>query len=75
LLVAIATVSSFLAVRLREEEKATRQQLHLTEQAEEKGRQRLFEALLAQARASRMTRQPGQRFAGLRKSLRPPWPP
>jgi WD40 repeat protein len=78
LLAVIAAVSAFSALRLRDEEKATREQLLRTEQAEEKGRQRLFEALLAQARASRMTRQPGQRFAGLRaiqEAMKLPLPP
>jgi serine/threonine protein kinase/tetratricopeptide (TPR) repeat protein/WD40 repeat protein len=66
-----------LGLTLQAEKKAQRQ-LGLTEQAEMKAQRRLFKALLAQARASRMTRRPGQRFAGLRairEALKLPLPP
>jgi serine/threonine protein kinase/WD40 repeat protein/tetratricopeptide (TPR) repeat protein len=78
LLVAVAVVSTVSALRLRQEEQATRYQLELTTAAEASAQGRLYEALLAQARASRLTRRPGQRFDGLRairEALKLPLPP
>jgi serine/threonine protein kinase/WD40 repeat protein len=78
LLVAVTVVSLVSAVLLFQEEQATRRQLDLTEQAEKTGQKRLFESLLAQARASHLTRRPGQRVNGLRaikEALKLPLPP
>ena len=49
-----------------EAKNATGAQLRLTEQAQEQGTRRLYEARLAQAKAGRLSRQPGQRFASLK---------
>src|SRR5262249_25501478 len=68
LLVAVAVVSSLSAWRLRREEAATRAQLGQTQQAERQARRHLFDAKLTEARASRWSRQVGQRF-GSRDAL------
>jgi serine/threonine protein kinase/WD40 repeat protein len=78
LLIAVTVVSSVSAVLLFQEEQATRHQLDLTEEAEKNGQKRLFESLLAEARASHLTRRPGQRVNGLRaikEALKLPLPP
>ncbi len=64
-----ATEAEGLAqTRLRAEseaQNATREQLHLTQQAEDKARNRLYRSLVDQARASRLSRRIGQRFKTL----------
>jgi WD40 repeat protein len=45
---------------------ATREQLHLTQQAEDKATQRLYRSLVAQTTASRVSRRIGQRFETLK---------
>jgi len=52
--------------RLKKEEQATARELVRAQQAEDKAMHELFEALLAAARANRLTRQPGQHFDSLR---------
>jgi WD40 repeat protein/tetratricopeptide (TPR) repeat protein len=49
-----------------EAQNATRDQLHLTQQAEDKATNRLYHSLVAQARASRLSRRIGQRFDSLK---------
>src|SRR5262249_2895145 len=65
LLVAIAVVASVAALWLRDERNATRQQLQETQRAEREGQQRLYQARLAQAQASRLSGRPRQRFGSL----------
>ena len=48
-----------------EAQNATHEQLRLTEQAQEQATRRLYDARLAQAKAGRASRQPGQRFESL----------
>jgi serine/threonine protein kinase/WD40 repeat protein len=48
-----------------EAQNATREQLHLTQQAEDKARNRLYRSLVDQARASRLSQRSGQRFTTL----------
>jgi serine/threonine protein kinase/WD40 repeat protein len=66
LLVVVAVGASLAAWRLGEAEKATRQQLHLTEQVQEDATRRLYRSLVLQARASRRSRGVGQRFESLK---------
>jgi eukaryotic-like serine/threonine-protein kinase len=67
LLLAIVTVGASLAAwRLNEEQNATREQLRLTEEAQEQATHRLFDSRVSQAKAGRLSRQPGQRFASLK---------
>ncbi len=66
LLVTVAVVASLAALWLGEEQHATRQQLRLTEQAEDDAMRRLYSSLVAQARASRLSRRMGQRFDSLK---------
>jgi WD40 repeat protein len=49
-----------------EAQSATHEQLRLTQDAEEKARQRLYRSLVAQARASRFSQRLGQRFDTLK---------
>jgi serine/threonine protein kinase/WD40 repeat protein len=65
LLVTIAVGTSLAAWRLNKEQSATRDQLRLTEQAQERSMHRLYEARLAQARAGSLSRRVGQRFESL----------
>jgi WD40 repeat protein len=72
LLVTVAIVAALSALRLQKEQEATRRQLQLTEQAENKereankaGRLQLYQAKLAQARASRWSGRAGRRFESL----------
>ncbi|MGH7227359.1 MAG: serine/threonine-protein kinase, partial [Gemmataceae bacterium] len=66
LLVTVAVVASLAALWLAEEQQATRQQLQLTQQAEDKATRRLYSSLVVQARASRLSRRMGQRFDSLK---------
>jgi serine/threonine protein kinase/WD40 repeat protein len=85
LLLAVTVVSSVSAVLLFQEQQATQDQLVLTEEAEKAAKEaekaaqkRLFESLLAEARASHLTRRPGQRVNGLRaikEAIKLPLPP
>jgi serine/threonine protein kinase/WD40 repeat protein/tetratricopeptide (TPR) repeat protein len=65
LLVVVAIGASISAWNLRQEEEATRDQLLLTQKAEQEGRRRLFRSLLEQARASRLSGRMGRRFHSL----------
>jgi serine/threonine protein kinase/WD40 repeat protein len=65
-LVIATTVSAWQAIRATDAKKATRYQLWLTQRAEENARQRLYRSLVAQARASRLSRRVGQRFESLK---------
>jgi serine/threonine protein kinase/WD40 repeat protein len=65
LLLAIAAVTSLAALWLRQERKATDEQLRLTRQAEREGRQRLYEARRVQGKASRLSGRIGQRLESL----------
>jgi WD40 repeat protein/serine/threonine protein kinase len=65
LLLTVAVVASGAALWLRDERNATREQLHLTQEAERLARQRLYEARLAQAQANRGSGRVGQRFESL----------
>jgi serine/threonine protein kinase/WD40 repeat protein/tetratricopeptide (TPR) repeat protein len=65
LLVLVAVVASVSAWNLRQEEEATRDQLLLTQKAEQEGRRRLFRSLVQQARASRLSGRMGRRFHSL----------
>jgi serine/threonine protein kinase/WD40 repeat protein len=65
-LVAGAIVSAWQAVRATDARNATRHQLHLTQEAEDNATQRLYRSLVAQARASRLSRRMGQRFETLK---------
>jgi serine/threonine protein kinase/WD40 repeat protein len=65
LLATVAIVASLAALRLAEEEHATRRQLDLTTKAEEKAMNRLYRALVEEARAIRLSRRIGQRFKSL----------
>jgi serine/threonine protein kinase len=58
-------VSVWQAVLATEARNATRDQLRFTQEAEEKGTQRLYRSLVARARASRLSRRIGQRFETL----------
>jgi serine/threonine protein kinase/WD40 repeat protein len=64
-LVTGTVVSAWQAIRATKAENATRDQLRLTQQAEDSATQRLYRALIAQARASRLSRRIGQRFKTL----------
>jgi serine/threonine protein kinase/WD40 repeat protein len=71
-LVAGTAVSLWQAVRatgalndLADEQKATQRELGRAQQAEEKATRELFDALVAQARANRLSRRIGQRFRTL----------
>jgi eukaryotic-like serine/threonine-protein kinase len=66
LVVAVAIVASLAAWRLNGEREATRHQLGLTQRAEAATTDKLWGSYLAQARAGRLTRRPGQRFDSLR---------
>jgi serine/threonine protein kinase/WD40 repeat protein len=67
LALAIATtVSAWLAIRATDAEKGSSDQLRLTQRAEENARERLYRSLVAQARASRLSRRVGQRFESLK---------
>ncbi|HTU89418.1 MAG TPA: protein kinase, partial [Gemmataceae bacterium] len=59
LLITVSGLSSLAALRLAEEQDATRKQLQLTKQG-------LYSSLVAQARASRLSRRMGQRFDSLK---------
>jgi eukaryotic-like serine/threonine-protein kinase len=52
-------------VDLAEEQNATRRELGRAQEAEEKATRELFDSLVAQARANRLSRRIGQRFASL----------
>ncbi len=65
LLLAIAIGAVLANGRLAEEQEATRHQLQLTREAEQKAKQGLYRALVEQARASRLSRRLGQRFETL----------
>jgi serine/threonine protein kinase/WD40 repeat protein len=65
LLAAIAVGASVSSFWLAEEQTATKKQLKLTEKAEKRAENRLFEALVAQARATRRSGQPGRRCDSL----------
>ncbi len=65
LIVTAAIGAALAAVRLRIEQSATLAQLRKTQDAEIAGEHRLFASLLGQARASRLSRQMGQRFETL----------
>ncbi|CAN5320849.1 hypothetical protein BH10PLA2_BH10PLA2_04370 [soil metagenome] len=72
-LITIAVGASLAGWGLHREQMATRDQLRLTEEAQEQATSQLFSALLAQARAGRLSRQMGQRFdslAALEKAAR-----
>jgi eukaryotic-like serine/threonine-protein kinase len=58
-------VSAWQAIRATEAQNATREQLHLTEQAQEQATRRLYDARLAQARAGSLSRRVGQRLDSL----------
>jgi serine/threonine protein kinase len=58
-------VSVWQAIQATGARNATRDQLRLTQQAEDSATQRLYRALVAQARASRLSRRIGQRFEAL----------
>jgi eukaryotic-like serine/threonine-protein kinase len=66
LLVTIAVGSSVGLLVLSEEQQATRDQLHRTAQAENQATLRLYDSLLAQAKAQRFSRRAGQRFESLK---------
>ncbi|HET6879544.1 MAG TPA: serine/threonine-protein kinase, partial [Pirellulales bacterium] len=63
--VAVAVVATAAAWRLEREQKATSDQLYLTQQAEAEATLRLYRSLVEQARANRLTRRMGQRFKSL----------
>jgi serine/threonine protein kinase/WD40 repeat protein len=65
-LVIAATVSAWQAIRATDAENATSDQLRLTQQAENNATRRLYRSLVAQARASRLSRRVGQRFESLK---------
>src|SRR5262249_28118296 len=66
LLVTVTAVgTSVAALMLRAAQKATQDQLDLTQKAEQEGRRRLYRSLVDQARASRMSRRAGQRLGSL----------
>src|SRR5262249_23024361 len=65
LVVTVAVVASLDALRLHQEEAATHRQLVLTRQAQQEAERRLYRSLVAQARASRLSRRVGQRFDSL----------
>jgi serine/threonine protein kinase/WD40 repeat protein len=78
LLLTVAVASTVLTVRLGTALKQSEEDREQLQRAELDGKSKLWEAYLAQAQASRMSRQPGQRFACLRaiqQALELPLPP
>jgi serine/threonine protein kinase/WD40 repeat protein/Tfp pilus assembly protein PilF len=78
LLLTVAVGSTALTVRLGNALKQSESDRDQLRRAELDGKSKLWEAYLAQAKASRMSRQPGQRFACLRalqQALELPLPP
>jgi serine/threonine protein kinase/WD40 repeat protein len=78
LLTALALVSSIGAFRLSSALKDSNDNLAKANEANATANANLWESLMSQARASRMTRQPGQRFDSLRaikRALALPLPP
>jgi serine/threonine protein kinase/WD40 repeat protein/Tfp pilus assembly protein PilF len=78
LVLAVAVGSTLLAVRLGAALGQSERDRTRAEQAELGGKHKLWQAYLAEAHARRVSRQPGQRFAGLRairKALALPVPP
>jgi serine/threonine protein kinase len=78
LVLAVAIGSTLLAVRLGTALDQSEQQRTRAERAELDGKHKLWQSYLAEAQARRMSRQPGQRFSGLRaiqKALTLPVPP
>jgi serine/threonine protein kinase/WD40 repeat protein len=78
LVLMVAVGSTLLAVRLGAALDQSERDRTRAEQAELGGKHKLWQAYLAEAQARRMSRQPGQRFAGLRairKALALPVPP
>ena len=65
LLVAVSIVASVAAFWLRDERNATLKQLAETRKAQQTGLQRLYEAKLAEAKASRWSGRAGRRLEGL----------
>jgi eukaryotic-like serine/threonine-protein kinase len=65
LLIAIATISTILAGRLKIERDAVLTNLRRAQVAEADSQDKLFESLKAQARAGRLSRRVGQRFESL----------
>ena len=65
LLVAVSVVASVAAFWLRDERNATLNQLAETRKAQKEGQHRLYEAKLAEAKASRWSGRAGRRFEGL----------
>jgi WD40 repeat protein/Tfp pilus assembly protein PilF len=65
LLTTVAVVSSLAAFWLNQEKNATKNQLALTQRAEGEATRQLYNSLVAQARASRLTGRLGQRFDSL----------
>jgi eukaryotic-like serine/threonine-protein kinase len=66
-MLAVVAVGASLAVwQLNEKEKATHDQLRLTERAQDEGLHRLYDARLAQAQALRLSRRVGQKFDSLK---------
>src|SRR5205823_8244021 len=66
LLITIAAVSSVAALWLRQEQNATKDQLALTTEAKGEANRQLYNSLLAQARATRVSGRLGQRFESLK---------
>jgi WD40 repeat protein len=66
LVLAVAVGSTLVAVRLGAALDQSEHDRTRAEQAEVGGKHKLWQAYLAEAHARRMSRQPGQRFAGLR---------
>ena len=65
LLTAVSVVASVAAFWLRDERNATLNQLSLTRKAQKEGVERLYEAKLAEAKASRWSGRAGRRLEGL----------
>jgi WD40 repeat protein/Tfp pilus assembly protein PilF len=65
LLLAVSVVASLAAFWLRNERNATLKQLRATRKAQGEAQYRLFEAKVAEARASRWSGRAGRRFTGL----------
>jgi hypothetical protein len=71
LLSSVLTAGSvFAAFTFREGRRTALEHLERAEQAEREGREKVWEASLAQARAGRFSRKPGQRFDSLAALLR-----
>jgi YD repeat-containing protein len=66
LLSLVAVISSVAAVKLRSELQRAESAEHAEKGAKQEALVKLWDSYLSQARASRMTHQPGQRFATLR---------